>query len=233
MYRVNQLFRNVLITVDEVIFHAPTKHTLDPRMIEQSIIVSEERLVRTALSDDLYYAISDEKNRTITADNKAAIESLVNASMPSGSEAVVLAEGDIVNAMEFLSADNLSLWKQHLWKFTAECIMLTASPEAYLQFSSEGLIHGAPPAGPMTTATVVSPELRSVKWIMDSKMRDRIDPLTESMHAWICRNKAKYPLYKKECDCDSNGIAYKRKSDIILGLYDEIDNTQSCGCYED
>lgn len=233
MYRVNPLMRNVLITVDEVIFHAPTKQTLDPRMIEQSIIIAEERLVRTALSDDLYYTLADEKNRIVTTDNKAALETLINDSMPEGVVPVVLTEGDIVNAMEFLSADNLFLWKQHLWKFTAECIMLSASPEAFLQFSSEGLVHGAPPAGPMTQATVVGPELRSVKWIMDSKMRDRIDPLTESMHAWICRNKTRYPLYKKECDCDSKGVAYKRKSDMVLGLYDEIDNTQNCGCYED
>jgi hypothetical protein len=232
MYRINPLMRNVLITVDEVIFHAPSKHTMDRRMIEQSIIIAEERIVRPALSDDLYYALCDEKNRIVTIDNKDPLEALINDSTQDAGP-VILEIGDIVNAMEFLSANNLSLWKQHLWKLTAETCMLSASPDAFVQFSSEGLVHGAPPAGPMTTATVVSPELRSVKWLMDKKMMDRIDPLTESLHAWVCRNKVKYPLYKKTCDCDSKGTAYKRKSDIVLGLYDDADNTQNCGCYED
>ena len=233
MYRINRLMRNVLITTDEVIFHAPTKHTLDPRTVEQSIIIAEERLVRPALSDDLYYSLIDQKNREVNADNKASLEQLINTSLPAGSEPVSLEVGDIVNAMEFLSADNLKLWKQHLWKLTAECVMLGSTPESFVQFGSEGVIHTVPAASPMNTTGIVSPELRSVKWLMDKKLMDRIDPLTEAMHAWICRNKASYPLYKRDCGCDAKGVAYKRKSDIVLGLYDDIDNTNSCGCYED
>lgn len=233
MYRINPLMRNVLITADEVIFHAPTKHTLDVRTVTQSIIIAEERIIRPALTDDLYYALIEQKNLTVTSANRPALELQINDSLPVGSESVVLEEGDIVNALEFLSADNLSLWKQHLWKLTAECVMLSASPEAYLQFASEGIVHSAPPAGPMNTAAVVSPELRSIKWLMDKKMMDRIDPLTESMHAWLCRNKKQYPLYQKECECDSKGVAYKRKSDIVLGLYADIDELKNCGCYED
>lgn len=232
MYRVNSLMRNVLITPDEVIKHGPTKQTLDPRMIEQSIIIAEERLLRPALTDDLYYAICDEKNRIVTSGNKTALEQQINNSLV-GSDPVTLEIGDIVNAMEFLSEDHLILWKQHLWKLTAECVMLSASPEAYIQFGSEGIVHTAAPAGPLNAAAVVSPELRSVKWLMDKKMMDRIDPLMEALHSWICRYKSKYPAYAKECDCDRNGVAYKRKSDMILGLYDDIDNHQSCGCYED
>lgn len=232
MYRINPLMRNVLITTDEVIFHAPTKHTLDPRTIEQSIIIAEERLIRPALSDDLYYSLIDQKNKIVTSANKATLEQQINDSLPVGSEAVVLAEGDIVNAMEFLTADNLALWKQHLWKLTAECVMLGSTPESFVQFGAEGVIHTVPTAGPMNTAGLVSPELRSVKWLMDKKMMDRIDPLTEALHSWLCRNKTKYPLYSRDCGCDVKGVAYKRKSDIVLGLYDDIDNTQ-CGCYED
>jgi len=233
MYRINPLMRNVLITTDEVIKHAPTKHTLDPRTIEQSIIIAEERLLRTALTDDLYYEICDQKNREVTSANKSVLELEINNSLPAGSEQVTLEIGDIVNAMEFLSVDNLKLWKQHLWKLAAECVMLSAAPEGFIQFASEGLVHGAPPAGPMTQNEVVGPELRSVKWLIDKKMMDRIDPLTESMHSWICRYKEKYPAYEKECDCNSKGVAYRRKSDIVLGLYDETDNPKSCGCYED
>ncbi|SFW15808.1 hypothetical protein [Chitinophaga sancti] len=233
MYRINPLMRDVLITTDEVIFHAPTKHTLDPRTIEQSIIIAEERIIRPALSDDLYYDLILQKNKTVTADNKDTLQDQVNSSLPAGSEQVILAIGDIVNAFEFLSADYLKLWKQHLWKLTAEVVMLGATPESFVQFGSAGVIHTVPAAGPMNTTGEVSPELRSVKWLMDKKMMDRIDPLTQAMHEWICRYKIQYPLYQKECGCDSKGVAYKRKSDIVLSVYDEIDNSSNCGCYED
>ncbi|WPV66276.1 hypothetical protein [Chitinophaga sp. LS1] len=233
MYRLNPLMRDVLITSDEVIFHAPTKHTLDPRTIEQSIIIAEERIIRPALSDDLYYAMVEQKNQTVTTANKEALEQQVNDSLPEGSDPVVLSIGDIVNAFEFLNEDYLKLWKQHLWKLTAEVVMLGATPESFVQFGSAGVIHTVPASGPMNTAGEVSPELRSVKWLMDKKMMDRIDPLTQAMHEWICRNKIKYPSYQKECGCDSKGVAYKRKSDIVLGIYDDIDNPSNCGCYED
>lgn len=231
MYRLNQLKRNVLITTDEVIFHAPTKHTLDPRMIEQSIIIAEERLIRPALGYELYEAIRAEKNLVITAGNKAAQESLINSSLPSGSATVTLAEGDIVNAQEYLSADYKLLWNEILWKLTAESVMLLATPEGFIQTGSEGPVHNQPASGPMTTAGMVTPELRAIKWLMDKKMMDRIDPLREAMHLWICKqkdaNRSKYPLYTKYCDCNADGVAYKRKTDIILGAYDD-DETDDC-----
>ncbi|MVT11385.1 hypothetical protein [Chitinophaga tropicalis] len=233
MYRINRLMRGVLITTDEVLFHAPTQQTIDPRIIEQSIIVAEERIIRPALSDDLYYALIEQKNTEVTAENKATLEQQINDSLPEGSEPVVLAVGEIVNAMEFLNAGNMKLWKQHLWKLTAECVMLLATPEGFVQFGAQGIIHTQPASSPMNTSGLVTPELRSVKWVMDKKMMDRIDPLTEAMHAWLCRYKADYSLYKRDCGCDAKGVAYKRKSDIVLGLYDDIDNPHSCGCYED
>lgn len=227
MYRKNPLERNVLITTDEVVFHAPSKHTVDPRMIEQSIIVAEERLIRPALGYDLYTAFIDQKNLLITSGNKVAQQALVDASLPTGSQPQTLEEGSIVNASEYLSAENLALWKQHLWKLTAESVMLLAYPEGFVQFTSEGTIHTQPPAGPLNSGGLVTPELRSVKWVMDKKMMDRIDPLREAMHLWLCKKQkaddSLYPLYKKACDCNADGVAYKRKTDIILGLYNDID----------
>lgn len=231
MYRINPLKRNVLITTDEVVFHAPTKHTLDPRTIEQHIIIAEERIIRVALGYDFYRALVDSKNVLITDGNKAAQQALVNASLPVGSQAQVLNTGDIVNAYEYLSADNKLLWTEHLWKLCAECVMLAAYPEGFVQFGSEGAHHTQPQQMPMGGSGVVTPDLRSMKWSMDKKMMDRIDPLRESMHLWLCKKQkadsTKYTDYEKTCDCDADGVAYKRKSDIILGLYDDIDNPYS------
>lgn len=232
MYRFNPLYRNVLITTDEVIFHSPSKQTLDPRTIQNSIIIAEERFIRPALCDDFYYDLIGLKNKEVTAENKTELETQINGTLPPGTEAVTLAVGNIINAMEFLSADYLTLWKQHLWKLTAECVMLLAVPEAFVQFGSEGVIHTSPVASPLNTTGVSTPELKSVRWAMDKKLMDRIDPLLEAMHAWICSRKkadaTKYTLYCKHCDCDHNGTSYKRKTDLIMGLYD--DEPENCDC---
>lgn len=232
MYRVNPLLRNVLITNDEVIFHAPTKHTLDVRMVQNSIIVAEERILRPALGVELYTALIDQKNKEVTDLNKDELETQINDSLPEGAADITLTVGDIVNSRNYLSAENLSLWKQHLWKLTAECVITAAFPEGYVQFASEGAVHTTPQAGPMTNATITSPELRSMKWMMDKKNMDRIDPLREAMHQWLCLKKkadsSLYVLYTKFCDCDVDGVAYKRKTDIVLGLYDEEDNKNCC-----
>lgn len=223
----------MIITADEVIFHAPTKQTLDVRMIEQSIIVAEERLIRPALGFDLYTAIIDSKNKVVTAGNLSALQAELSAAVPDSATLTTLKEGDIVNAMEYLSAENLALWKQHLWKLTAECVMLLAFPEGFVQFGSEGTVHSQPASGPMSTG-MVTPELRSIKWAMDKKMMDRIDPLREAMHQWLCKKQKAdstlYVLYTSPCDCDVDGVAYKRKTDIVLGLYDEVDDVDLNCC---
>jgi hypothetical protein len=227
MYRPNPLQRGVLITFDEVIFHIHSKQTLDTRTIQNSIIVAEERLIRPALGYDFYRALVDEKNRVVTDENKDELQNAINASLPAGAQEVTLAVGDIVNALEFLSADNKLFWKEHLWKLTAECVVLGAYPDNYVQFSSEGTIHNQPAGSPISGGGIVTPELRSIKWAMDKKMMDRIDPLLESAHLWLCKQQkadsTKFTDYTRHCDCDHHGVAYKRKTDIVLGLYDDID----------
>jgi hypothetical protein len=220
MYNLNPLMRNVLITSNEVIFHAPTKHTLDPRTIEQSIIIAEERFIRPELGFALYDALCAEKNKIVTADNLADLQAHFSKYR--------LQEGNVVNALEFLSVNNLALWKQHLWKLIAECVMIIATPEAYIQFASEGIVHTVAPMSPMGGSGTVSPELQSVKWIMDQKQY-RIDPLNQSMHNYICVTKSYFPLYTRDCPCDNESKQSKR-SDVILGIYD--DEPESCRCYE-
>lgn len=235
MYRINPLKRNVLITFDEVVFHGPTQHKLDPRVIEQSIIIAEEGIIRVALGYDFYRALVDSKNTLITSGNKAAQQTLIMDSLPAGSQDVVLNEGDIVNAYENLSAENKTLWTEHLWKLTAEVVILIAYPEGFVQIGSEGVHHKNPPVGPLTNTSIVSPDLRTMKWAMDKKHMMRIDPLREAMHLWLCKQQkadsTKYTLYEKYCDCNADGVPYKRKTDVIIGIYDDVDypyNSNDC-----
>lgn len=223
MYNLNPLMRDVLITAEEVIFHAPTKHTLDPRTIEQSIIIAEERFIRPELDFAMYTALAMEKNKLVTNENKGDLQTYF--------QGYTLKIGDVVNAYEFLSAYNLDLWKQHLWKLLAECVMVIAFPEAYIQFGSAGISHTVAPASPMGGSGDVSPDLRSVKWMMDKKLMDRIDPLIQSMKDYLCRARTvaplSFPLYTKECPCD-NVTKQTKRNDIVLGLYDDEPNF--CGC---
>lgn len=235
MYRVNDLQRNVLITTDEVLFHAPTGHTLDPRTIRQNIIIAEEGIIRVALGYDFYRALVDEKNTLIDSANKAAQQILILDSIPEGSQDVKLEEGMRVNALENLSAENQTLWTEHLWKLCAEVVILVAYPEGFVQLGTEGVHHKAPPAGPMSTG-VVSPDLRTMKWAMDKKHMMRIDPLRESMHLWLCKQQkadsTKYTLYEKYCDCNADGVPYKRKTDVVIGIYDDVDYPNPNDCCE-
>lgn len=232
MYRVNLLKRNVLITTDEIINRGTTQHTLDPKKIENSIIVAEERFIRPLMGYDFYRAFVDSKNLLITSGNKTAQQTLIQASLPTDAQDVVLNEGDIVNAVEYLSAENKTLWNEHLWQLCTECVLLMAFPDNYVQFATAGIVHNAPLAGPMGSEKVTAPDLRTVKWAMDKKLMDRIDPLRESMHLWLCKQQkadsAKYTLYEKACDCNADGVAYKRKTDLVLGIYDDEETTDCC-----
>jgi len=226
MYRINPLMRNVLITTDEVIFHAPTKQTLDPRTIQNSIIIAEERFVIPALGYPMYYELVKLKNVVVVDSNKASLQAKFSN--------ITLLPGMIVNAFELLTPDYQNLWLQQLWKLTAECVLLLAMPDAFVQFGSEGVIHAVPQSGPMSTAGVVTPELKSVKWVMDKKIMDRIDPLVNALHNFICWSKTQtpgiYPAYARECPCNDDNTKQSRKSDFVLGLYD--DEEEGCGCYD-
>lgn len=230
MYRLNNLQRKVLITGEEVTFHAQTQDTLNIRMIDAAIIIAEERLIRPTLGDDYYYTLLDEKNLLITSGNKAVQQALIDAAYQAkGSTPKELVAGDMINATEYLSAESRALWNQHLWKLAAECVMMVAISDSFVQFSGTGVVHAQAQPGPLGGSGAVTPDLRSVKWAIDKKMSDKIDPMMEAMHQWLCRQKdadsTTYPDYAKACDCNSKGIAYKRKTDIILGIYPDRDRS--------
>ena len=227
MYTVNPLMRNTLITFEEVMFHAPTKHTVDRRMIDSSIIVAEERFIRNELGSDFYDQLVNSKNTVVTSGNLATLQIKVNENVDP-ENAIVLKEGDIVNAFEQMSASNQTLWKQHLWKIVAECLMVSALPEGFIQFSSEGAFHSVPPAGLMVTSGLVTPLTSSVKWQMDKKIQERVGPLFNSLNLFLCKNKETYPLYKGICaDCNDN-TRNTKWSGICTNLYDDDDDVTCC-----
>jgi hypothetical protein len=235
MYRPQELLRFTLITPDEVIFHSSMDHEMDKRIILQAIIIAEERFVRPALGDALYEEILNAKNVIVTDINKADLQTDINDSLPGDHTNVVLDDGDIVNAMEFLSPDNLNLWLQYLWKLTAECVMFMAYPDSFIKMTSQGVIHNQAQSSPLSQGGVVTPALASMKWAMDKRIQDRIDPLVQVMQYYICKIKAadktKFVNYTLKCACDpcsnepgDDNIAYKNKSGIVLGLYDDEDD---------
>ena len=219
--------RNTLITFEEVMFHAPTKHTVDRRMIDSSIIVAEERFIRSELGSDFYDQLIDTKNVVVTNINLATLQTKVNENVDPEHQ-IILKEGDIVNAFEQMSASNQTLWKQHLWKIVAECLMISALPEGFIQFSSEGTFHSVPPAGLMVTSGLVTPLTSSVKWQLDKKIQDRVGPLFNSLNLFLCKNKTTYPLYKGICaECDDK-TRNTKWSGVCTNLYDDEPDSPCC-----
>lgn len=223
MYSLNKLKRNVLITFEEVMFHAPTKHTLDERLISQSIIVAEERFLRTELCYDFYEALINSKNVLITEDNKDQYQTDIIAATPEDDPLgpIEIKVGDILNASEFLSIVNQELWNKYLWKITAEAIVISAYPDAYVQLGSEGALHTVSPAGLQQTSGFVLPLLTSIKWAIDKKIQDRLGPLLDSMKQYLCRNKTSFPTYCKEkCPCDDE-TTNSKNAGVALDAYND------------
>lgn len=225
MYRINNLYRNVLCMTDEVIFHAPTGHTMEPRLIQPNIIIAEERFIRQALCSPLYEDILDKKNQTVTDGNKDDLQGKI---YNETGQQITLKNGMIVNSVDFLPDNYKKLWYQFLWKLCAEAIAFLAVPEAFIQMDAEGIVHKNPQSSPFSDGKVITPSLSSTKWLMDKKLMDRLDPLIEAMQYWICENKSDYPLYCNKCDCDQeDGVSFKRKTSYVFGIYDD-DEPKSC-----
>lgn len=207
---------------DEVIFHAPTQHEMDPRHIEHAIIIAEERFVLPELGYDFYTTLANSKNRLVTADNKASLQALINASITTNT--YQLKEGDVINAVEFMSSHHQQLWNWVLWKLTAEAVMFTAMPEGFVQFAAVGVVHATPPSTSLNASNNSTPELRSIKWAMDKKMQDRIDPLTESLRSYLCKNINNYPEYKIPCQtCGDTTDTTPRKVVWLTNIYGDED----------
>lgn len=230
MHRINYTGRPVLITPDEVLFHAATDEGVDARQILQNIIVAEERWIAPALGDELYYDIANKKNRKVTADNQAALLAEINASRIAEEKEPIAASnipvGSWVNAIEFVDNEAyVSLWDMFLWKLTAEAVDLATIIPSWLRHTSQGQQKNNPEVIGGNGSGSASGDRRDVQFKIDKFVQDRIDPLLERMHLWMCKRKADYPLYTKACESDNpDGVSYKRKTDWVFN--DEED----CGC---
>ncbi len=220
MIAVNPLKTKVLITTDEVIFHTPTDHQVDPRIILQCIIVAERRFIKPMLGAAVYQTLVDVKNKLVDSSNKASLQTDVNAGR-SGREPIVLNEGDYVNSDTYFNAAQLALWTDYLHKIVAECVYYIALPVNRTRFNTEGMMQNSPNSI-TTAATSVSIALADLKHLMDKSLKDRIAPLMEDLHKYMCASG--FTGYEKDCGCDSDGHPHQRKSDIVLGMYDDIDD---------
>lgn len=221
MIGVNPLGTKVLITVDEVLFHAPTEGTADPRIILQSIINAERRFIKPMLGATVYNALITAKNQIVTADNLTDLQTALNASREDGRDPIVLKVGDYVNSDTFLDVTQKPLWNDYLHKIVAECVYFAALPTNRSRFSATGITVSNPPSI-TSSASTASIALADLKHLMDNGLQQRISPLMEDFHQYMCTTA--YPGYDKDCGCNSSGVPYvSKRSSVILGMYDDDD----------
>jgi hypothetical protein len=233
MYRFNNLKRDLLITHDEVLFHAATDQKIDERTINQNIIVAEERWIANALGDLFYDDFITKKNVKVTAENKAELLQKINESFAldgiEPTEESALKIGMIINAIELVDNEwYQKLWNRFLWKLTAECVDMMAIIPSWLRTTDVGQQLNNPAVIGGNNGASASGNRGDVQMKVTSAIQDRIDPLIERMRLWICQNKEHFPLYTKECvdsgcnggDQNADGVSYLRKTNFITGIYD-------------
>lgn len=225
MYRLNRTSRNVLITPDEVIFHAPTATDVGERQILNNIIIAEERFISEELGHEFYEKLINLKNVEVTAENKTDLLEKVRESYLKQNinfKDDNLQEGMIVNALEFIEDEWLvKLWKQYLWKITAECVDFVSVVPSWLQTTAAGQQTKNPRT--ISSTDSASGSRNDVVFKMQDSIQERIGPMISRMHEWICRNKVYFPLYKKDCGhgCFGDKVEYKStNSGFAFGHYD-------------
>ncbi|WP_313215010.1 hypothetical protein [Soonwooa sp.] len=229
MYQLNKLRRNVLITPDEVIFHASTDQQIDERQILQNIIVAEERWIAQALGDAFYDDFISKKNLKITEENQAEIIDKINLSLENKISASDLPIGSLINSLEFVEDEwYVKLWERFLWKLTAECVDMMSVVPSWVRHTSIGQQKNNPNVIGGNNSGSASAEIKEIQFKMNTMIQDRIDPLLERMKLWLCQNKARFPLYTKNCGgyCDDSssdidGVSHIRKTNFITNIYED------------
>jgi hypothetical protein len=222
MIGVNQLRTKVLITSDEVIFHAPTDHSMDPRVILQSIIIAERRFIKPMIGASIYSYFIENKNLLVTISNKSSLETIINADRPADRQQIILNTGDYVNSDTYLNEQQLDLWQNYLHKIVAECVWFCALPVNRARFTSKGVIKNFPETinNDQESVTV---DLKDLKHLMDKGLQERISPLMDDMHEYMCDSG--YPGYSHKCACNDQP---KKQSGVLFGLYDDDDDRKCC-----
>lgn len=229
MYALIKIGRRVLISPSEVISNVTADATLSIDKVQHSIIIAEERFVRTFLGWELYELLLNAKNQVVTDDNKVSLQASIDDTYK---ETITLKNGDIVNASEFLSADYKALWDYGLCKYIAEAVKFVAIPDAYAEWSESGIQKNNPaiPTLAENQERVAAIGLNEAKWLMDTWMNQRLEPLKNAIHTFICRNVTKYPGYIQPCECNDNRANAVAKSGyVVTSFYDDDEDCYSCG----
>lgn len=218
MIGVNPLRTEVLLTSDEVIFHAPTDHQADPRVLLQNIIIAERRFVKPVIGESLYQTLIEKKNVLVTVGNKSSLQIDVNVGRGSDREPITLNEGDFVNSDTYFDANQLALWKKHLHKIAAECVWLVALPVNRAHFVAGGVVKNYPDSI-SENRTSVTIDLPDLKHLRDIGLNERVTVLIQDMHDYLCKNG--FTGYERDCGCDIKGEPTRKSSGVIFGLYDD------------
>lgn len=216
MIGVNPLRTKVLITTDEVIFHAPTDQEVDPRNLLSNIIIAERRFVKPLLGSSVYQSLIDNKNLLVTSSNKASLQTVVNSGRPADREAIVLNTGDYVNSDTYLNEHQQDLWYNYLHKIVAECVWFCALPVNRARFTSKGVIKNFPETIAQNQESVTI-DLKDLKHLLDKGLQERITPLIDDCHEYMC--SVSYPGYTRDCGCNKQPT--QKMSGVLFGLYDD------------
>lgn len=223
MYRINRTNRNVLITSDEVIFHAAVTSDVGERQILNNIIIAEERFIVEELGYDFYQNIIDKKNVKVTALNKADLLTKLKADYAKQHidfQEDDLQEGMIVNAIEFIEDEWIvKLWNQYLWKLTAECVDFVTTVPSWLQTTAAGQQTKNPRS--ISSTDMASGSRNDVVFKMQDSMTERMGPLAVNMHEWLCRHQSYFPFYTKSCGgCREDQPYRSGNTGFAFGHYD-------------
>jgi hypothetical protein len=146
----------------------------------------------------------------------------VNEDRPADRDPIVLVPGDYLNSDTYLSTVQQDLWNNYLHKLVAEAVWFTALVVNRSRFTAQGIINNFPD-NLLSSGGSQTVQLRDLKHLMDRGLQDRISPLMEDLHSYMCVTA--YPGYTKDCGCDGKGSP--KKTDLVLGMYDE---DEPCGC---
>ncbi len=232
MYAINRLNRPVLITPDEVLFHAATDHSVDARQILQNIIIAEERIIAQAISSSFYEELISLKNKIVAVANQTDILNKINTALAvAGKKPIAVTEipvGTIVNAIEWVNNnDYIALWNRFLWKLTAEAVDMLTTVPSWLRHTAQGQQKNNPEVIGGNGQNAVTGDRKDVQFKIDIQMQERIDPLIARMQQWICERKDKFPTYAHSCN-NSDGISVLRKTDWVFNAYENPTTSGDC-----
>jgi len=234
MYAINRLNRPVLITPDEVLFHAATDHSVDARQVLQNIIIAEERIIVQAISSAFYEEFINLKNKIVTTANQTDILNKINTALTTvGKKPIAVTEisvGTIINAVEWIAnKDYIELWNRFLWKLTAEAVDMITTVPSWLRHTAQGQQKNNPEVIGGNGQNAITGDRKDVQFKIDIQMQERIDPLISRMQQWICERRDKFPKYAHPCSNDNkDGISVLRKSDWVFNAYDHLEGNKDC-----